>query len=96
MSKIAYFLGGMLAGAATLAAVSWLVSRLDDDAVPCTANDDGCLKDEDQLKSEGAAASASGSASQAAEPESGQEDGAGACGDGQAADAPASEVPQPA
>ena len=47
MSKLAYFLGGMIAGAAALGVVSWFVAGRDGDSC-CSLgdDDDGCLRDD--------------------------------------------------
>ena len=46
MSKLAYFLGGMIAGAAALGVVSWFVAGRDGDSCCSLGDDDGCLRDD--------------------------------------------------
>ncbi|MBQ7181758.1 MAG: hypothetical protein IJR87_10785 [Bacteroidaceae bacterium] len=45
MDKLAYFLGGVIAGAVTLGVVAWYVTEHDNDSSNCALDDedDGCM-----------------------------------------------------
>ena len=66
MSKLAYFLGGMIAGAAALGVVSWFVAGRDGDSC-CSLgdDDDGCLRDDATPEADGAAVHETDSAASA-------------------------------
>ena len=62
MSKLAYFLGGMIAGAAALGVVSWFVAGRDGDSCCSLGDDDGCLRDDAAPEAGGAAVHEAGGA----------------------------------
>ena len=66
MSKLAYFLGGMIAGAAALGVVSWFVAGRDGDSC-CSLgdDDDGYLRDDAAPEAGGATVHEAGSAASA-------------------------------
>jgi len=106
MSKLAYFLGGMIAGAAALGVASWFVAGRDGDSC-CSLGDvdDGCLRDDAAPEAGGAAVHEAGGATvhEADSATSTEAGGAGMPEAAPAAEAAArqaepagSEAPQPA
>lgn len=98
MSKLAYFLGGMIAGAAALGVVSWFVAGRDGDSC-CSLgdDDDGCLRDDAAPEAGGAAVHEADSAASAEAGGAGMPEAAPAAeAAARQAEPAGSEAPQPA
>lgn len=97
MSKLAYFLGGMIAGAAALGVVSWFVAGRDGDSCCSLGDDDGCLRDDAAPEAGGATVQEADSATSTEAGGAGMPEAAPAAeAAARQAEPAGSEAPQPA